>query len=154
MKFLKTIHFDRIILPATFGGVTLASRKQKNKMPSKTAKDKAAFRRSSEWRTFRKQKMLEQKGLDPVTKRRLTSKFHCHHILQTSYIDVYKDISDSNNFVAVNAATHDALHYALHLIFYNGAEAWQRFVAEAEREALMNNYIDEDETFTKGNIGE
>lgn len=118
-------------------------------MPSKTAKDKAAFRRSEAWRSFRKQKMLSQKGLDPVTKRRLTSKFHCHHIIQTSDIGVYKDISEQNNFVAVNSATHDALHYALHLIFYNGAEAWQRYVAEVEREALKNNFMDKDETFTQ-----
>ena len=126
----------------------MASRKKKNKMPSKTAKDKAAFRRSEAWRSFRKQKMTEQRGLDPVTKRRLTSKFHCHHIIQTSDIEVYKDISNPINFVAVNSATHDALHYALHLIFYNGAEAWQRYVAEVEREALMNNYMDKDEGFT------
>lgn len=123
----------------------MASRKQKNKMPSKTSKDKAAFRRSEAWRSFRKQKMLQQKGLDPVTKRRLTSKFHCHHILQTSNIDVYEDISDPSNFVAVNSATHDALHYALHLIFYNGADAWHRYIAEVEREALANKYMDPDE---------
>lgn len=127
----------------------MASRKQKNKMPSKPAKDKAAFRRTEAWRSFRKQKMLEQKGLDPVTKRRLTSKYHCHHIIQTSDIDVYKDISDPINFVAVNSATHDALHYALHLIFYNGAEAWQRYVKEVEREALMNDYLDENECFNR-----
>lgn len=62
--------------------------------------------------------------------------------MQTSDIEVYKDVSDPSHFIAVNHATHDALHYALHLIFYNGMDAFHRYVKECEREAVLNNYAD------------
>lgn len=107
---------------------------------STTATLKAKFRKSVAWRDFRKQKMLEQKGLDIITHRRLTKHFSCHHAFLTNDLEKYRDLSDPSRFVAVNNATHDALHFALHLIQYNGWEAWERFIKEVEREALINEY--------------
>lgn len=107
---------------------------------------KAKFRQSVAWKTFRKEKMLEQNGLDPITKRRLTKHYHCHHVIQTNDLDVYKDLSDTNNFVAVNSQSHDAIHYGLNLIKNNGFEAFERYVKEVVREAILNEY--DVETFT------
>lgn len=112
---------------------------KKNKSATSTLK--AKFRTSVAWKDFRKQKMVEQKGLDPITKRRLTKRFHNHHIIQTNDLDVYRDLSDPSHFIAVNSATHDALHWALHLVYYNGWEAFERFIDEVKRECKLNDFI-------------
>lgn len=104
---------------------------------------KAKFRSSKIWKDFRKKKMLEQKGKDPITGRKLYGGWNLHHRILTSDMDVYRDLSDSDNFIGLNKATHEAVHFGLDLIKHNGINAFERYYEEVLREAVLNSYMTE-----------
>ena len=108
---------------------------------SSVAQLKAKFRTSKVWKLFRKQKMDEQNGKDPITNRKLYKGSNLHHKILTNDIDVYRDLSVASNFIMINKSTHEALHWALDLIKHNGLDAWKRYIAEVEIEAELNHLI-------------
>lgn len=112
---------------------------------TKTATLKAKFRSSKMWKDFRKKKMNEQDNHDLITGRKLYKGFNVHHAILTNDMDVYRDLSDSSHFIAVNKSTHEAIHWALDLIKHNGRDAFVRYVSEVLREAILNKYISREE---------
>lgn len=71
-------------------------------------KDKQKFRASKKWKDFRDKKRKEQK-IDPVTGAKLTRMANLHHCnLDESQ---YEDISNEDNFVFLNQATHKVVHF-------------------------------------------
>lgn len=71
-------------------------------------KAKQKFRASKKWKDFRDKKRKEQ-VTDPVTGAKLTRMANLHHMnLDESQ---YEDISNEDNFVFLNQATHKVVHY-------------------------------------------
>lgn len=71
-------------------------------------KDKQKFRASKKWKDFRDKKRKEQVK-DPVTGAKLTRMSNLHHMdLDESH---YEDISNEDNFVFLNHATHKVVHW-------------------------------------------
>ena len=77
---------------------------------SKTQNWKSKFRASSIWKNFRKKIMNKQKGIDPITKAKLYAGFNVHHLCLDE--NKYKDLTNEEDFVALNKKTHDFLHWA------------------------------------------
>lgn len=77
-------------------------------MKQNNQKWKTKFRSSKEWKDFRNKKRKEQK-VDPVTGAKLTRMANLHHLnLDESK---YEDLSNEDNFVFLNQATHKVVHY-------------------------------------------
>lgn len=112
---------------------------------SSIAQMKAKFRCSKAWKDFRKKIMNEQDNKDLITGRKLYKGFNVHHKKLTNDMEVYRDLSNSDNFVALNKSTHEAVHWGLDLIKHNGIAAFERYVGEVLRETLLNNYITREE---------
>lgn len=74
---------------------------------SLTEQEKIDFRNSETWKDFRKQKYMEQDGLDFITGEPLQPDFNCHHCNMSSY--AYTELV-SENFVALNKETHMKIH--------------------------------------------
>lgn len=73
-----------------------------------TQKKKRNFRDSKKWRDFRKTKMLEQKGICALSKRKLTGRWNLHHLdLDATH---YEDLSDPTKFCCLNKKQHDIIH--------------------------------------------
>lgn len=104
---------------------------------------KAKFRSSKVWKDFRKEMMVKQKSLDPVTGSKLISGCNLHHRLLDLNMDEYKDLSNPENFVIVNKQTHEVIHYLLRYIKRDGWAFVERLEAELKLEAKMNGYVNE-----------
>jgi lantibiotic modifying enzyme len=98
---------------------------------NKTQKEKRNFRASKVWKAFRKQKMNEQKSIDPITKKKLRKFWNLHHRHVTADTDEYQDISNPEHYVCLNSATHDALHW-LYRYWKDDPEIIDRIVKELE----------------------
>ena len=68
---------------------------------------KAEFRKTKEWREFRKRIFDKQEGKDVITGKKLYKGYNVHHC----------DMSEANydklieeNFIAVNKNTHETIH--------------------------------------------
>lgn len=72
-------------------------------------KKKRNFRQSKKWRDFRHKKNVEQKGIDPITKKKLCKGSNLHH--RNLNADEYENIENTDDFVMMNHATHEALHW-------------------------------------------
>ena len=73
------------------------------------AKDiKAKFRKTKEWREFRKRIFDKQNGKDIITGKKLYKCYNVHHLDMSA--DNYDKLIEEN-FIAVNKATHEALHF-------------------------------------------
>lgn len=82
-----------------------------------TQKKKRNFRDSKKWKDFRKRKMLEQKGICALSKRKLTGRWNLHHLdLDATH---YEDLSDPTKYVALNSRQHSLVHE----IYYG----WQKY---------------------------
>lgn len=99
---------------------------------NKTQKEKRNFRASKIWKAFRKQKMNEQKSIDPITKKKLRKFWNLHHRHVTADTDEYQDISNPEHYVCLNSATHDALHW-LYRYWKDDPEIIERIIKELER---------------------
>lgn len=103
---------------------------------------KQKFRASAKWKEFRKWKIEEQGGLDPITGSKLTKMAHCHH--KDLNPENYENIENEANFCVLNQQTHKVLHWCLTQIKkYHSMEVIDRLVAELYRESLLNGYIEE-----------
>ncbi len=76
-----------------------------------TQKSKTKFRRSAKWLKFRAFKKKEQDGKDVITGGPLRAGFQVHHMNQNE--ETYEDLSNPENFLALNRYTHKLLHYFL-----------------------------------------
>lgn len=70
-------------------------------------KAKRRFRASKKWKDFRDH-MREKQKVDPVTGQKLTRLANLHH---KNLYGNYEDISNEDDFVFLNCATHDCVHY-------------------------------------------
>ena len=105
-------------------------------------KAKRNFRNSKAWRLFRKSKMNEQKNICFLSHRKLSGRWQLHHRLHsTKYAEEhYKDLSDSNNFIAINSKQHDLLHDLIYgYVKYGGEEYLKRLMDEVRYEVQLNN---------------
>ena len=111
---------------------------------TKEAKSKRTFRNSSTWKDFRKRKYDIQGGKDCVTLKPLSKCYHTHHCNLDA--NEYTNLDDEGNFIAINAETHKSLHWMLRYVkSFHSLEVLYRFCEEVKREAILNNYIDEDD---------
>lgn len=76
-----------------------------------TQKSKTKFRKSAKWLKFRAFKKKDQGGKDAITGGPLRAGFQVHHMNQDE--ENYEDLSNPENFLALNRYTHKLLHYFL-----------------------------------------
>lgn len=73
-----------------------------------TQKEKSKFRQSKEWKAFRQVMAVKFENRDAITGKPLYKGWILHHLdLNPENYDVL----DENNFIPVNKATHDCLHF-------------------------------------------
>ena len=107
-----------------------------------TQKSKNDFRNSKIWKSFRKEKKEEQKGLCFLSKRKLTGRWNCHHRLHsTKYAEEqYTDLSNKDNFICLNKKQHDLLHSLIYgYVHYGREEYFDRLLTEVRYEIRLNN---------------
>lgn len=73
----------------------------------KNSDKKAKFRKSKEWKEFRKKIYDKQNGKDYVTGKKLYKMYNVHHLDMS--IENY-DKLDEDNFIALNKQMHDVIH--------------------------------------------
>ena len=78
---------------------------------NKLQKSKRNFRNSKVWKAFRHQMNVKQHGIDPITGSKLYKGCNLHHRNVTAGEEEYQDISNPDEFVMLNQATHKALHW-------------------------------------------
>lgn len=111
---------------------------------NKTQKMKRDWRKSKAWRDFRHIMNVLQKGLDPITGRKLSKGANLHHKILTSEEEVYTDISNTDNYIMLQKTTHDVVHWCLSKIKMTGDMGIiDRLYEEVRNEAILNNYIGE-----------
>lgn len=99
------------------------------------AKDiKAKFRQSKEWKSFRVKIAEKQGKKDIITGKPLRKGYACHHLRMTA--ENY-DKLDEENFIAVNKATHDALHF-LFRYYQNDKDILGKFKEFLDRMVELN----------------
>lgn len=82
--------------------------------------ERKKFRYTDKWRNFRK-KIIEEQKVDPVTGSKLTKMCNLHHCDLNE--DHYDDISNRDNFVALNLETHKVVHF---LFLKSRPKAWRQ----------------------------
>lgn len=102
-----------------------------------TQKKKRNFRDSKKWKDFRKQKMLEQKGICALSNRKLTGRWNLHHLdLNPAH---YEDLSDPTKFVAINKKQHDIIHELYYgFTKYGGWNYINRLLATLSKMLMVN----------------
>lgn len=74
-----------------------------------TQKFKRDFRKSKVWTAFRHLINVKQKGIDPITQKKLCKGSNLHHKdLNEAH---YTDLSNEEHFVMLNKKTHEAIHW-------------------------------------------
>ena len=74
----------------------------------KASEKKSKFRASKEWKTFRIKVAEKQDKKDIITGKPLIKGYNCHHLDMSP--ENYDSLTEEN-FIAVNKATHEALHF-------------------------------------------
>lgn len=90
-------------------------------------KKKRNFRASKKWKEFRHKINVKQKGIDPITKKKLIKGCNLHH--RNLSADEYENIDNEDDFVMLNHATHEALHWIFRY-WKNDPEILDRIEAE------------------------
>ena len=96
---------------------------------NESQKKKRNFRSSKKWKLFRHKKNVEQKGLDPITKKKLCKGCNLHH--RNLSEDDYENLDNEDDFVMLNKQTHDSLHW-LYRYWKKDPEILDRIKAELE----------------------
>ena len=100
------------------------------------AKDvKAKFRQSKEWKEFRKRMFDKQNGKDIITGKKLYKGYNVHHLDMAA--ENYDKLIEEN-FIAVNKATHDALHF-LFRYYQNDKDILEKFKEVLDKMVELNN---------------
>ena len=81
---------------------------------------KTKFRRSSRWMKFRKN-MKKKQQTDPITGSPLSPACSIHHLDMRE--ENYEDLSDETHFVALNAQSHETIHF-----LWQAHGGWRRAV--------------------------
>lgn len=76
---------------------------------SKNSELKAKFRRSPEWKNFRKHMAELYDNKDAITGKSLRKGWNLHHLDMS--IENYKDL-DENKYIPLSRATHELIHTA------------------------------------------
>ena len=99
------------------------------------AKDiKAKFRKTKEWREFRKRIFDKQNGKDIITGKKLYKCYNVHHLDMSA--DNYDKLIEEN-FIAVNKSTHEALHF-LFRYYKNDKDILNRIKQVLEKMTELN----------------
>ena len=99
------------------------------------AKDiKSKFRKTKEWREFRKIIFDKQEGKDAITGKKLYKCYNVHHLDMSA--DNYDKLIEEN-FIAVNKATHEALHF-LFRYYKNDKDILNRIKQVLEKMTELN----------------
>lgn len=93
-------------------------------------KKKRNFRQSKKWKDFRHQKNVEQKGIDPITKKKLCKGANLHH--RNLNADEYENIENTDDFVMMNHQTHECLHW-IYRYYKNDKDILNRIREELEK---------------------
>lgn len=112
---------------------------------TKTSTLKAKFRSSKMWKDFRKKVYDLQDGKDPISGRKLLKGANLHHKILTNDMDVYRDTSNTDNYIFLNKKNHEFIHFGLDLVKHNGLNALTRYVSELLKECVLNEYITREE---------
>ena len=104
----------------------------------KGQRSKSKFRRSGKWLKFRAYKKKEQGNKDALTQAPLHSGFQVHHMNQ--HEEDYEDLSDPENFVALNRYSHKLLHYFF-TYYKKDRSVLQRLEALMERMLRFNSQV-------------
>lgn len=75
---------------------------------SKAQSNKTRFRCTAKWKKFRKY-LKKKQHTDPVTGSPLSPTCSIHHLDMRE--SNYEDISDETHFVALNAQSHETVHF-------------------------------------------
>ena len=73
----------------------------------KNSDKKAKFRKSKEWKEFRKKIYEKQNGKDYITGKKLYKMYNVHHLDMSA--ENYEKL-DEDNFIALNKQMHDVIH--------------------------------------------
>ena len=112
---------------------------------NKRQKSNRSFRSSKIWKEFRHKKHVEQNGLDPITKTKLTKQSNLHHKKRDLDENEYQDISNPSNFVFLLHDCHKVLHWCLRYVKkYHDLSVLDRLYEEVKVEAILNGYISEE----------
>lgn len=105
-----------------------------------TQKKKRNFRDSKKWKDFRKTKMLEQKGICGLSKRKLTGRWNLHHLDLNP--DNYEDLSDHTKFRCLNKRQHDLIHEIYYgFTKYGGWDYINRVIALLTEMLVINGEV-------------
>ena len=99
---------------------------------NKVQKAKRNFRASKIWKAFRHKKNVEQKGIDPITKKKLYKGCNLHHRHVTADTDEYQDISNPDHYIMLNKQTHEFLHW-LYRYWKDDPDIIDRIIEEMEK---------------------
>ena len=95
---------------------------------------KAKLRATKEWKSFRLKIAGKQNGKDILTGKPLRKGYNVHHLDMSS--ENY-DKLDEENFIAVNKATHDALHF-LFRYYQNDKDILEKFKEVLDKMVELN----------------
>lgn len=107
-----------------------------------TQKMKRDFRKTKVWQLFRKKKMNEQKDICYLSHRKLSGRWNLHHRLHSTKESElkYTDLSNPENFIALNKKQHDILHDLVYgFVHYGREEYLERVMNEVIYEVQLNN---------------
>lgn len=93
-------------------------------------KKKRNFRASKKWKEFRHKIYIKQKGIDPITRKKLIKGCNLHH--RNLSEDEYENITDDNDFVMLNKQTHEFCHW-LHKYWKNDPDILGRIEEELNK---------------------
>lgn len=109
-----------------------------------TEQEKIDFRKSMAWREFREIKYKEQDGKDYITGEPLKDDFNVHHLCMIN--NKYTDLSNHDNFVALNKKTHEAIHKAFNEkkwhTFCSQTNSQKRFIEVLDRMLELNDDVE------------
>ena len=109
-------------------------------MKSRKSTLKTKFRAPNAWKDFRKEMMIKQKSLDPLTGSKLISGCNLHHRLLDLDMESYKDLSNPENFLMVNKQTHEVIHWILRYVKLRGWDFFEKLEKEIKLEAELNGW--------------
>ena len=95
---------------------------------------KAEFRKTKEWREFRKKIFDKQEGKDVITGKKLYKGYNVHHCDMSA--ENYNKLIEEN-FIAANKTTHEALHF-LFRYYKNDKDILNRIKQVLEKMVELN----------------
>lgn len=76
---------------------------------NESQKKKRNLRQTKKWKALRHKMNVNQKGIDPITLKKLTKGCNLHH-LDLREVN-YDRIDDETRFILLNKRTHECIHF-------------------------------------------